>query len=59
MGLLTRFLNCKSKSQMCLTLRNNDVLLPISTKETDMISEKVMPFVYYTSTGRINKVKKN
>ena len=54
MGLLTRFHNGESKSQMWLTLRNNDVLLPISTKETDMISEKVMPFVYYVSTGRTN-----
>ena len=29
------------------------------TKETDMISEKVMPFVYYVSTGKINKMLKN
>ena len=30
-----------------------------STKETDMISEKVMPFVYYMSTGKISKMTKN
>ena len=29
------------------------------TKETDMISEKVMPFVYYVSTGLINKIMEN
>ena len=28
------------------------------TKETDMISEKVMPFVYYMSTGKFNKMMK-
>ena len=28
-------------------------------KETDMISEKVMPFVYYVSTGKINKMMEN
>ena len=30
-----------------------------SIKETDMISEKVMPFVYYVSTGKIDNMMKN
>ena len=29
------------------------------TKETDMISEKIMPFVYYVSTVKIKNMTKN
>ena len=29
------------------------------TKETDTILEKVMPFVYYVSNGKINKMMEN